>query len=226
MALQLWWKLLFFTLIFAVLLLNFLYKNHQYPSFSFSNLEQLEVQIRPLNDDPVHHQLLYIPNLNAVARTAQNLWPCPFTGQNRPPSWIYANLCKLGQLPTIPFAIPCYIQNLNVVARAVKKLWPCPFSRSKKSAILNLCKFMQIRAFSHNPLRHTSLQTKFERCSSNGSKVMTVFPFFLLFCMGFPKPEVDSGLIPLPVWILTSYLDSPGSYSYWQVPLKIVSGDF
>ena len=100
-----------------------------------------------------------------------------FPGQSRPPSWIYANLCKLGYLAIIPFATLLHIPNVNVVAWTVQKLWTRPFSRSESSAILNLCKFMQISSPTHNPLRYTLLHTKFERCSSNGSKVTAISVF-------------------------------------------------
>jgi hypothetical protein len=84
------------------------------------------------------------------------------------------DLCKLDNLPTMQFAISSYVPNLNVLAQTDQKLWPCPLFRSKLSAILNLCKFMQMRTPSHNPIRYTSIHTKFERCISNGSKVMAL----------------------------------------------------
>jgi hypothetical protein len=84
------------------------------------------------------------------------------------------DLCKLDHFPTMQFAMSSHLPNLNVLAQTDQKLWPCPLLRSKASAILSLCKFMQIRPLSQNPFRYTSLHTKFERCISNGLKVMAL----------------------------------------------------
>ena len=64
--------------------------------------------------------------------------------------------------------------SINLLFAIDQKLWPCPLFRSKLSAIFNLCKFMQIRTLSQDPIRYTSPHAKFERCIANGSKVMAM----------------------------------------------------
>jgi hypothetical protein len=119
------------------------------------------MQIRHFSHNPIYLYFTftlilssYVPNLNILSQTDQKLWPCLLFGPNHPPSWIYANLCKLepflkrfksygigrylGQiasaildlckldsLPTIPFAISIYVPYLNVLAQTDQKLWPC-----------------------------------------------------------------------------------------------------
>jgi hypothetical protein len=53
----------------------------------------------------------------------------------------------------------------------VQKLWRCPLSGSSSVRHLG---FMQIRPFSNNAVRYIKPHTKFERSSSNGSKVMAL----------------------------------------------------
>ena len=135
--------------------------------------------------------------------------------------------------------IQCYIPNLNVLAQTDQKLWPCPLLRSKASAILSLCKFMQIRPLSQNPVWYTSLHTKFQCCISSGSKVIAIcrffhnprwrtaaildfpYPFPVIFQCGYnPQWRVSKMvLIGQSVWRI--WMTSCSSYDMWLLSIDL-----